>query len=374
MTMTTALLFLWYLFSLPTDRLVCTLWVSVPPTDKAMMQACGTSTTLLAPFRLDVVPYGGGDVVCSLPASSLPWVKENCGLNAPLDHYILRIVDPAVTDLLCAVKVNHEGMPTRDEVAAQCPEALAAWDAGRIDARYQTTLTPEPPSAPRCQRPEVTRGAGLYEQPTSAAELWTDDSLTWLAGRLIWWGLVRPECDGLSGLDPVTLAANPCGMASAHPTVTDWQNRYNQDIYSAAITYQVPARLLKRMISVESQWWPWWNGETGAGETGIMQVTENGADVILRYDPNLNPDYLKEDALTQFYTRRLFLDGLTCTWCSLDQMFAHNVTIIPTYARLLAAYRCRAVEINPALSGAEAWRQAVRDYNGSPDYLARVER
>jgi hypothetical protein len=40
---------------------------------------------------------------------------------------------------------------------------------------------------------------------------------------------------------------------------------------------------------------------------------------------------------------------------------------------LIAAYQCRAVTINPALVGNDTWRQSVVDYNGSADYLGRIE-
>lgn len=355
------LLYLWYLFALPQDRLICTLWVSQPPARAALIEACGTDA--LEGFELQVMD--GPTQICTLHASQVLWVVEDCGLNKPLHNYTLRIVEPDRVELVCSVTVDHEGQPSAEDVAAQCPDAPPAYTA-----ELQKVWQPEPPAGPKCEAPQIPPGAGLYDQPASAAELVTDQPLAWLAGRLIWHGLVKPQCDGLSGLDPYTLAANPCGEASARSEVITWQNRYNAEIYSAAVTYHVPARLLKRMMSIESQWWPYWAGE--AGETGIMQVTENGADVLLRYDPDLDHDYIQEDALSQLYTRRALLDRLGCSICQLDAALEHTRQSIPIYARLLAAYRCRAVEISQ-LTGADAWRQAAMDYNGSAEYIRRIE-
>ena len=35
------LIFLWYLLTIPTDRIACTLWVKQPPTAEALIAACG---------------------------------------------------------------------------------------------------------------------------------------------------------------------------------------------------------------------------------------------------------------------------------------------------------------------------------------------
>ena len=131
------------------------------------------------------------------------------------------------------------------------------------------------------------------------------------------------------------------------------------------------ARLIKRIIAVESQYWPLWSNVRG--EAGMLQVSQNGADVLLRYDGELDPAYPKRPVDQQYWRRLEVLRILACAGCTLTQAVEHMHLTIPIYARMLAAYRCRAVEINPALSGADAWRQAVIDYNGSQDYLRKVE-
>lgn len=365
----TTVLFLFYLITTPTDRIVCSLWVNQPPTQEALIAACGFSG--LGNYRLDVVPISGGPAACSIPATSLLWVVEDCGLTTRLDQYKLLIIQPAVTELVCSVESSNQERPTIDEIAAQCPDHLAAFQAGTIDVQYIGVANEKPAPGPRCVMPELAIGDGLYQQAPSAEALHTDESLTWLAGRLIWFGIVKPDCGGFSGLDPFTLAANTCGMDSARPKVIDWQNQFDGEIYAAAVYYHVPARLLKRILIVESQMWPHYSG--AAGETGPMQVTDNGADVMLRYDPDLDGGYPTKPQDEQTWARRSLLDLFACDICRLDQAIEHIRITIPLYTRLLAAYRCRAVSVNSALAGDAAWRQAVADYNGSEIYLGKVE-
>jgi hypothetical protein len=363
-------LFLWYLLTLPSDRLVCSLWVAAPPPVEAVIASCGTDA--LGAYRLDVYTLDG-DLVCQQPASALATVHDDCGLTLRLDNYRLQIINPAVVTVICTVVTTTESPPTLEEVADQCPEGLLRYRTGDLDIRYMGTRQAEPDEpGPVCAAPSIPAGRGLYLQPSTVDALETSKPLTWLAGRLIWHGLVRPECPGgTSGLDPVTLAANPCGMDAAMAMVIEWQNQWDAEIYRAAVVYAVPARLLKAMIGVESQFWPLYVG--AAGEMGILQVTEHGADVLLRYDPELSKTYVGQTEAAQYWSRLHLRNQFNCVGCSLALASERTRSLIPLYARLLAAYRCRAVSLNAALSGTHAWRQAVMDYNGSEEYLTKVE-
>ena len=367
-----ALIFLWYLMTTPADKIICTLWVKEPPTTAALVTACGFSA--LGKYRIDVVPLNSNKVSCSRPAESLLWIMSDCGLPLSMDQYTIRIVYPEFTELLCSVAVEHEGQPTNDEIQTQCGNvAFEKFLTGKAGLKFMRSA-PKPSAEANaiCAAPDLPVGLGLYDQAPDAHSLWTDDPLTWLAGRLIWFGVVRPTCKGgTSGLDPETLAANGCGMDAARGEISKWQNQWDADIYAAAADRRIPARLLKRMIAVESQFWPLFSNENG--ETGLLQVSPNGADVMLRYDADLDPNYPKLKVQEQYWKRLEILNGLTCISCSLDMAVKHMRVMMPMYARLLAAYRCRSVEMNAALSGREAWRQAVMDYNGSADYLRKVE-
>ncbi len=128
--------------------------------------------------------------------------------------------------------------------------------------------------------------APLIAQPGSAAELATAHSYLLLAGSLIRSGQVDgSSCPG-GGLLPNGSAA-PCGQELSQASVLEWQNRYDDQILSAAQASQVPARLLKGIIARETQFWP----VTGSPyELGLGRITENGADLLLSW----NVDYFLE--------------------------------------------------------------------------------
>jgi hypothetical protein len=180
---------------------------------------------------------------------------------------------------------------------------------------------------------------------------------------------VKTQCD--SAVNPKTLIATPCGNAAARNAVLAWQNQFNAEIFNAAIAYNVPARLLKRLMMIESQFWPYYEGD--AGETGIMQITDNGLDTLLRFDRVIDPAYLNHDDENKLWSRVLTRETFVCRTCRMEVALAHIKNTMPYYARLLAAFHCRAVTINPALVDTDSWRQSVVDYNGSWEYLLRIE-
>jgi Transglycosylase SLT domain len=359
----TILLFTWYLLTYPADKLICSLWVSQPPSQNAIVQSCGSAD--LSFYRMDVVPLDNLDIQCSKPANAIYQILDACHLSESLDHYRLRIIQPDYVGLICAIIIQHQGEPTQKEIGMQCPNA----PQGQLQFEKSEPLPVAAP--PICKPAAIQSGPGLYKQASLSSELTTNDDLTWLAGRMIWFGMVHADCGGDAILDPDTQAATPCGIAAANSLMITWENQFNDDIYNSAISFFVPARLLKRMIEIESQFWPLWISSNG--EVGLMQITDNGADVFLRFDPNYNSGYPSEKGKAQTKTRNSFMNSLQCYFCSLDQAVRKAHQTIPIYARILAAYRCRAVSMNSALDGDDAWRQAVVDFNGSIDYLRKVE-
>jgi hypothetical protein len=132
----------------------------------------------------------------------------------------------------------------------------------------------------------------VFEQPVSIDNLNTKNRLLYLAGKLILSGIVDGRtCSGFGLLDNNT--ANPCGERLASSTVLDWQNQYNQAIFSASIEYKVPARVLKGIIAQETQFWP---HPASSQEFGLGRITENGADMLLNWNI---PVYL-EDCLSLY--------------------------------------------------------------------------
>jgi hypothetical protein len=284
---------------------------------------------------------------------------------------VIRIVQPGFTELICSVVSQNEDLPTEQEVKDQCPQGLINFKTGAYTIAWKKPYTQAEAQPFTCPARSLQSGSGLYEQVPGADYLMTDLPLAWLAGKLIWTAQVKVTCPG-NGLDSFTLAANPCGLAQAKSITYQWQNQFNSEIYRAAIAYDVPAKLLKRMMIIESQFWPYYSGD--ANEIGIMQITDNGLDTLLRFDTAIDPTYLSRNEQKQSWSRNVTRQLFSCINCNLENAVNHIKETMPYYARLLAAFHCRAVTINPALTGNDAWRQAVVDYNGSGEYLERIER
>lgn len=112
------------------------------------------------------------------------------------------------------------------------------------------------------------------------ANLETDHYYYYLAGQVIINGFAAaPGClnSGLTG----GYATN-CGLLKVFPVTYTYQNAYNYEITAAAAAWGVPNSLIKRVIAVESQFWPTALGV--ANETGLYQITRSGADTLLRWN------------------------------------------------------------------------------------------
>ncbi|MBI5950209.1 MAG: hypothetical protein HY865_01015 [Chloroflexi bacterium] len=357
------ILFLFALLTTPTDRWVCDLWTNQITRD-GVISACGVD--LLEGLRLDVYVYEDMRHVCSVDAvylNDIAELAEICQLRMTLDNYVLRLNEPGYYSIICYVESTHEDAPVPEEIAAQCPQAR------NYVIEFAGTKTIEEEKEFQCPSRDLLPGYGLYQQAPSAQSLLTDEDYTWLAGQLIWGGLVRTNCD--YPIDVNTMTATPCGMAAARSKVVQWQNQFDQDIYNVALAYNVPARLLKRMMGVESQFYPFYTGPDG--EHGVMQITDNGLDTLLRFDRDIDPFYFERGDTGKFWSRSVTRDTLKCEGCTLKEAVEKIKKDLPIYARILAAFHCRAVTVNPALTGDLAWEQAVVDYNGSFDYLSKIE-
>lgn len=354
--MTTLLLLFFYLIQPSSTRPMCALWVSDPVTLNDLAAACPEGIQL-ENYQADWIELESGQVVCTANATGIFYPFDACDLTRPLDQYRIQIYQELTDAVLCSVE-SYNATPTRDEIAAACSwEALTAYDENRAELRYMGEVQPDPVTPPvEIQAP--LPGPGLYDQPTSAAELATTTELTWLAGRLIWHNRVQPVCgDGLSGLDPQTLAADPCGSAAAAPLTDTWQNQFDAEIYAAALAEGVPARLLKQILRTESQFWPLWD-ERPAGEVGLAQITAAGADQYLRW---YAPAYGRASHETQQQLQAELMNSLRCHGCNLEQATAKERENILIYARLLRAYRL----------SADDWYGALILWNGEP-YAQKV--
>lgn len=131
--------------------------------------------------------------------------------------------------------------------------------------------------------------AAQYESPLDLA---TQNDYTLLAGKLIWNGSVDASSCYNNGLE-TSGAANQCGMDAAREQVILWQNAHDSEIIQMGNATFIPQRLVKGTIAVESQFWPAWEIE---GEYGLGMLTEDGVDMLLKW----NPSYFYEKCTNLF--------------------------------------------------------------------------
>lgn len=126
--------------------------------------------------------------------------------------------------------------------------------------------------------PEVGGPPQWLTTPASPADLATSVSYYYLAGRLIQNGEVDASMCPSNGME-TEMIASECGLQAALPKVVEWQNRFDEEIYNVAWDTGIPAYLLKNIFARESQLWP--GIYKSYKETGLGQMTENGADTVL---------------------------------------------------------------------------------------------
>ena len=111
----------------------------------------------------------------------------------------------------------------------------------------------------------------------------TDIPYNYLAGRLIAQGVVdASSCQG-GGLLPNGYA-DACGLELALPKVQEWQNQFDASIIQVANSTGVPGQLIKNLFAQESQFWP--GAFKDPKEFGLGQLTDNGAETILLWNPS----------------------------------------------------------------------------------------
>lgn len=131
--------------------------------------------------------------------------------------------------------------------------------------------------------PEVGGPPPWLQTPDSSEELYSTYSLYYLAGMLIRNNEVDVSGCPDGGMETDEIA-NQCGVEAAYDRVVEWQNRFDEEIYQTALETGVPAQLLKNVFSRESQFWP--GIYKTYQEAGLGQLTENGADTVLLWNPD----------------------------------------------------------------------------------------
>jgi len=117
--------------------------------------------------------------------------------------------------------------------------------------------------------------------PQRAEDLATNVPYEYLAANLIQQGVVDVSACSDGGIIDNGMVSQ-CGMEAARNTVTEWQNSFDDLIFSTAQHSGIPAHLLKSIFSRESQFWP--GVSPDHPEAGLGQMTSGGADTTLLWN------------------------------------------------------------------------------------------
>jgi len=179
------------------------------------------------------------------------------------------------------VRVIDSGMPSSD-----VPTSKAGW---YVDVLGQQWRGAQIASCAQVWQafPPLGGPPDWLTTPEVPELLATDTPYYFLAGQLISQGLVDA-----SGCPDGGLLANgyadACGLEAARPLVVDWQNRFDERIIAVANETGVPGQLMKNLFAQESQFWP--GAFKDPKEFGLGQLTENGAETVLLW----NPDFFQQ--------------------------------------------------------------------------------
>ncbi len=207
-------------------------------------------------------------------------INSNVNFSCATDHCKVPILSDSYIEFWALSSLGDESKHVTATVRV----------SGKTGA-YTVTATTENPlvaNSDTCStmwglpQPRTTSWAAL---PYLPQELNTSQSLDILTGKLISVGIVKAKnCPG-AGLFSYG-SPNGCGMDVARPTVIQWQNQFDPVIWLSARSTGIPARLLKTLIKVETQFWPGTVSNT-LYEFGLGQINYLGLDTALRWDPEL---------------------------------------------------------------------------------------
>lgn len=228
--------------------------------------------------------------------------------------------------------------------------------------------------------------------PQNASDLSSDIPYSFLSANLILQGAVDASSCPDGGLLPDG-GANQCGQEVARPAAEAWQNQFDSLIMRASQDTGVPAQLLKNLFARESQFWP--GVFKAVSDAGLGQLTENGADTTLLWNPSFFGQYcplvLSAQACSGGYLhlkpkqQKLLREALvssvdaTCTNCALGIDLSRADFSIGVFAHTLLA-SCEqtgqviynTVQKAPAdvASYEDLWKFTLVNYNAGPGCLS----
>jgi hypothetical protein len=228
--------------------------------------------------------------------------------------------------------------------------------------------------------------------PREAADLTSDIPFNYLSANLILQGVVDASGCPDGGLLPDG-GANACGQEAARDAVDEWQNQFDALILSTSDETGVPARLLKNLFARESQFWP--GVFKASTDAGLGQLTENGADTTLLWNPSFYgvfcPLVLTADACAAGYVhleqeelqllRQALVSSVnaTCEECALGIDLSRADFSVGVFAHTLLAsceqtaqvvYNTVGQPANTVASYEDLWKMTLVNYNAGPGCLS----
>jgi len=230
--------------------------------------------------------------------------------------------------------------------------------------------------------------------PTQSEDLSSDIPYTYLAANLILQGAVDASACPDGGLAPGNVVTQ-CGLEEARETVRQWQNQFDDLIVSTAKETSVPAFLLKNLFARESQFWP--GIFQAAGDIGLGQLTENGADTALFWNRSFfnkfcplvadsetcGLGYANMDEEQQVALRRALVGSVdaTCEECPLGLDLSQADFSVNVFAHTLIAnceqtaqviYNYTGSTTDKAASYEDLWKFTLVNYNAGGGCLAEA--
>ncbi len=140
-------------------------------------------------------------------------------------------------------------------------------------------------SCPQCWQSFPSPGGAItwLSNPDSTDQIASNEPFVFLAGRLISSGNVDASSCPDSGL-LINGWASACGLEKARNMISNWQNRFNQQIIDSAQKTGLPSQLLKNVLAQESQFWPGSVFNAENSEYGLGRQTEMGSDTLLLWN------------------------------------------------------------------------------------------
>jgi len=325
--------------------------------------------------QIQIFVFGQGNITCAGAECDVPLQASD--RQAVRSLRIIAVSSAPQSNRSVSAKVR---LTPQDDGTVLADVISPAWDQRGADMCARTWEA----------MPPIDGLPDWARTPQTPDGLATDAPYVYLAGRLIANRVVDASDCPDGGLRPDG-TANACGLGLARDAVKAWQNRFDPQILDAAQKIGIPAVLFKRLIARESQFWPAEYPEIH--EVGFGQLSPNGMDTLLLWDPDLflpmcrsmlgawkcihGYGGLSQQQKNLLYGSLWVQADLTCADCPYGIDYQRIPNSLELFARLIRA-NCRQMgqavrnitlrSPGDVASYADLWRFTIAGYN-CPDCI-----